>query len=210
MDRLIDGPDGLPYPELAALPDRLRLPIAFTAQLVAAARAEAAPREWTPHFVRDNYVGEWGAVALRAPEGAVHPILQIAPNPGIRNWVETPLLKASPALSEMLKALRCPLGAARLMRLAPGAHVHRHADPGLDAAEGTARLHIPLATDKAAEFRLNDTPVEMQPGECWYLRLADPHALANRGEADRIHLVVDAQVNAWLASQLLQAHASAA
>jgi len=210
MHRLIDNPDGRPDPVLAALPDRLRLPIAFPPGLVAAARAEAAPPEWTPHFVRDNYVGEWSAVALRAPAGAVHPILQIAPNPGIRDWVETPLLLASPALSAMLKALCCPLGAARLMRLAPGTHVHRHADPGLDAAEGTARLHIPLATDRGAEFLLNDTPVEMQPGECWYLRLADPHALANRGKADRIHLVVDAQVDPWLASQLVQAHATAA
>jgi len=35
----------------------------------------------------------------------------------------------------------------------------------------------------------------MAPGECWYLRLSDPHSVANRGTTDRVHLVVDAVVN---------------
>jgi hypothetical protein len=38
----------------------------------------------------------------------------------------------------------------------------------------------------------------MAPGECWYLRLSDPHRVANRGETDRIHLVIDCRANDWL------------
>jgi hypothetical protein len=38
----------------------------------------------------------------------------------------------------------------------------------------------------------------MKPGEAWYLRLSDPHAVANRGSSDRVHLVLDLVVNDWL------------
>jgi hypothetical protein len=42
----------------------------------------------------------------------------------------------------------------------------------------------------------------MAPGSVWYLRLSDPHQVANRGETDRVHLVLDATVNPWLARML--------
>ncbi|WP_339705616.1 aspartyl/asparaginyl beta-hydroxylase domain-containing protein [Algoriphagus aquimarinus] len=38
----------------------------------------------------------------------------------------------------------------------------------------------------------------MKEGECWYLRLSDPHRVLNEGETDRIHLVMDLKVNDWL------------
>jgi hypothetical protein len=42
--------------------------------------------------------------------------------------------------------------------------------------------------------------VILEAGSCWYLRLSDPHRVANRGETDRVHLVIDAAVNDWVAS----------
>jgi hypothetical protein len=42
----------------------------------------------------------------------------------------------------------------------------------------------------------------MAPGEGWYLRLSDPHTVANRGDTDRVHLVIDARMNDWLAEQM--------
>ena len=38
----------------------------------------------------------------------------------------------------------------------------------------------------------------MGEGECWYLRLSDPHEVRNGGDTDRVHLVVDAVANDWL------------
>ena len=35
-----------------------------------------------------------------------------------------------------------------------------------------------------------------------YLRLSDPHSVANNGAADRVHLVIDAEMNDWLRMQL--------
>ena len=39
----------------------------------------------------------------------------------------------------------------------------------------------------------------MPAGSAWYLRLSDPHSVANRGAGPRVHLVIDAAVNGWLA-----------
>jgi hypothetical protein len=49
-----------------------------------------------------------------------------------------------------------------------------------------------------ATFELNRRRVILEAGSCWYLRLSDPHSVANRGDADRVHLVVDASVNEWV------------
>ncbi len=57
-------------------------------------------------------------------------------------------------------------------------------------------------TNPQVEFRLNRTRVVMEAGSTWYLRLSDPHSVANRGETDRVHLVIDAAANGWLAAQI--------
>jgi hypothetical protein len=41
----------------------------------------------------------------------------------------------------------------------------------------------------------------MAPGSAWYLRLSDPHCVSNMGSTDRVHLVIDAIANNWLAGQ---------
>jgi uncharacterized cysteine cluster protein YcgN (CxxCxxCC family) len=40
--------------------------------------------------------------------------------------------------------------------------------------------------------------VVLEAGSSWYLRLSDPHSVANRGTADRVHMVIDAEVNDWV------------
>ncbi len=45
----------------------------------------------------------------------------------------------------------------------------------------------------------------MRPWQCLYLRLSDPHSVVNRGDTDRVHLVIDAPVNDWIESLLLEA-----
>lgn len=194
-----------PYPQLAALPDRLRLAMMIDpAPLVA--EAEALPPEaWTRHFVPDNYRGDWDVAPLRAPAGANHPIMQITSPPGCTDWEETEHLKASPAIAALLAQFECPLAAVRLMRLGPGSEIREHRDHDLSADCGVARLHVPLTTNPKVEFLVNRRAVHMQPGECWYLRLADPHAVINQGQTARVHLVIDAEVNEWLAELLLAA-----
>ena len=44
------------------------------------------------------------------------------------------------------------------------------------------------AINEGVEFKLNDTVVPMKPGECWYLRLSDPHEVTNAGSTERINM----------------------
>jgi len=169
---------------------------------LAADFAGLADHAWTAHFVPQHYEGDWSVLPLRAPAGALHPILQIAPNPLCRDWVDTALLGLCPSIARVLAGFACPLEAVRLMRLAPGSIVREHRDIDLAAEAGTARLHIPITTNPGVEFRLNGTRVAMAPGTVWYLRLADPHSVANTGSTDRIHLVIDAIVDPWLEALL--------
>ena len=115
---------------------------------------------------------------------------------------DTPLLARCPAIAAGLGRFECPLRAVRLLRLAPGAVIREHRDDDLRFEAGEARLHVPLATDPAVEFYVDGARVAMEPGECWYLDLSRPHRVSNRGSSPRIHLVVDCQVNDWLAAQV--------
>ena len=200
----------LAHPDVPTdLPDRIRLPLAFDPAPLAADLDRFDESEWTAHFVRDNYRGDWSALPFRAPAGETHPKRMIYTGLRDRPYVDTALLDRSPNLRQALGRFECPLRAVRLMRLGPGSQILEHCDPDLDASEGSARLHVPLTSNDGVEFRLNGRPVAMAPGSVWYLRLADPHSAENRGAVDRVHLVIDSEVNEWLL-ELLRAGISAA
>jgi hypothetical protein len=42
----------------------------------------------------------------------------------------------------------------------------------------------------------------MRAGECWYLRLSDPHSAFNGGDADRVHMVIDAKADGRIREML--------
>ncbi len=91
------------------------------------------------------------------------------------------------------------------MRLAAGSRIKEHTDHELSFEEGTARIHIPVTTNDGVDFRLNGVRCTMPAGSSWYLRLSDPHSVANRGGTDRVHLVIDVGVNDWLAALFARA-----
>lgn len=182
----------------AAWPDRIRLPLDFDVERMRADLA-AIDRDWIDHLVRGNYEGDWSVLPLRHVRGATHPVMTIYADPTATEFVDGPLLAHTPYFRALLAAFRCPLQAVRLMRLTPGSVIKPHRDHDLAAEWGVARIHVPITTNPSVTFLLNDTPVAMRPGEAWYLRLADIHAVANRGTSDRVHLVIDALVDHWLA-----------
>ncbi len=190
-------------------PDRLCLPLAFDPARLAADLAALDGDGWTPHFVRANYAGDWSALPLRHAAGETHPLRQIAANPDMTTFVDGPLLARLPYIREVVAAFRCPLRVVRLMRLMPGSSIREHCDPDLDADGGWARLHVPVATNPHVDFRLNGKRIDMSVGSAWYLRLSDPHAVDNRGTTPRVHLVIDCEVDAWLAGLLDRASRSA-
>jgi len=179
-------------------PDAVRLPLDFDPKRLRADLAVAEEIGWTDHFVKRNYEGTWSAIALRGPAYATHPVQAIYSDPGCTEFSDTPVLDACAYFREVLGAFSCPLQSVRLMRLDPGSVILEHRDHDLDVESGFARLHVPVATNPGVTFMLNQRPVRMGEGECWYLRLSDPHAVRNDGADARVHLVIDVIADDWL------------
>jgi len=179
-------------------PDRLQLPLSFDPALLRRDLDRLSSVDWISHFVTQNYEGDWSVIPLRGPAGASHPVMMIYPDPTATAFEDTPMLAACDYFRQVLGAFACEVQSVRLMRLTPGSVIREHSDNDLDFAQGAVRIHIPITTNPDVDFRLNGTRVVMGPGSAWYLRLSDPHSVANRGAADRVHLVLDAVVNDWV------------
>jgi hypothetical protein len=184
------------------LPDRARLTLVFDPALLQADLAAVEAMTWTDHFVRQNYEGQWDVLPLRHQAGATHPIMQAYTPSDATEFVDAAILDRTPYFRSVLAAIPCPLKAVRLMRLTPGSRIKEHEDHDLAADWGQARLHVPITTNPGVTFLLNRVPVAMAPGEAWYLRLSDPHAVTNDGDTDRVHLVIDCATNDWLIEQI--------
>ncbi len=185
-----------------AMKDRIKLPMSFDPKSLQNDLKRLEPGDWIRHFVKQNYDGDWSVIPLRGPATATHPVMMIYPDPACTEFSDTPFLRRLRYLPRVLRSFRCPLEAVRLMRLTAGSRINEHRDLDLEAESGNARLHIPIHTNDEVDFRLNGESVVLKEGECWYLRLSDPHSVVNRGPEDRIHVVIDAKIDKWLGTML--------
>jgi hypothetical protein len=189
-----------------AIPDRLRLSLRFSPSQLRSDLEHLRHSDWIAHFVRQNYEGDWSVLPLRGPRGAVHPIRMAYSDPGCSDFEDTPFLVGCSYLPQVLASFPFELHAVRLMSLSPGSRIKEHRDHDLSLEDGAIRLHIPITTSDSVEFHLNGQRIVMAEGECWYLRLSDPHAVFNGGAEDRVHRVVDAPaseaVHAFLRAEL--------
>jgi hypothetical protein len=190
------------------LPDRLRLPFTFDPDLLARDLERLSTVGWTRHFVRQNYDGDWSVIPLRGNAGATHPVMMIYADPTCRDFADTPMLAACSYFRQVLASFAAPLQAVRLMRLTAGSVIKEHSDLELSFEEGTVRIHVPVVTNADVEFYLSRNRVVLEAGSSWYLRLSDPHSVVNRGTTDRVHMVIDAEVNDWVRDVLVTAAAS--
>jgi hypothetical protein len=180
------------------LPDRLRLPFDFDPALLVRDLEGLRAVGWIKHYVQQNYDGDWSVIPLRGKAGATHPVMMISSDPTCRDFADTPMLAACPYFRQVLDTFEAPLRTVRLMRLTAGSVIKEHTDHELSFEEGTVRIHVPVVTNAEVEFYLNRNRVVLEAGSSWYLRLSDPHSVANRGTADRVHMVIDAEVNDWV------------
>jgi len=178
--------------------DYLKLPLTFDPVLLKQDLNLLQECEWIDHFVTQNYEGNWSVLPLRGPAGAEHPVMMIYSDPTCSDFSDTPYLDQCPYLREVLGCFKSELHAVRLMKLAAGSKIKEHRDYDLSFEDGVVRLHIPITTNPEVKFYLNQERIIMGEGECWYLRLSEPHRLMNDGETDRVHIVIDAAVNDWM------------
>jgi mannose-6-phosphate isomerase-like protein (cupin superfamily) len=171
----------------------LQLPFEFGAATPGADLARVLPDEWVPHYNDRDFGGRWAGVSLRSPSGRTDDL-------GVTGstFSDSPLLARSPAFSRVLSVFRCPLKAVRLLSLAPGSFIREHCDNALDFEDGEVRIHIPLQTNPDVEFYLNGERLGLEAGQCYYVNVNLPHRVNNRGTTNRVHLVIDSEVNDWL------------
>ena len=123
------------------------------------------------------------------------------------DWLDTPALRNSPYLNEIVDFFKdkTTVTLVRLLRLEAGAVVKEHTDPtlGIQIEKSVIRLTIPIMVNDEVTFFLNKTPLGMGLGECWYLRLTDPHSIVNSGGTQRINMSIDMIPNEWVTELLL-------
>src|SRR5580704_2520556 len=174
----------------------LQFPFHFDPALLHQDMAAAHPEDWAPHYNASDYGGQWRGAALRSATGASADLT--AGQRTAAQFRETPLLARCPCFREALAALECPLKAARLLSLAPGSFIREHTDHALDFEDGEIRIHIPVETNPGVEFYISGERLLLEEGGCYYVNVNLPHRVNNRGESDRVHLVIDAEVNDWV------------
>jgi hypothetical protein len=185
-----------------------RLSRSFDATRLQADLAGLVATDYVPHFNTRYYQGDWSVVPLRSIGGRAD---QIYPDPTKKNaFADTPLLARCPYVREVLAAFPCPQQAVRFLRLKAGSVIKEHTDLDLGFEDGEVRLHLPVHTNPAVVFMLGGQRVIMHEGECWYNNFNLPHSVENRGATDRIHLVIDCEVNDWLRALLVADAARAA
>jgi hypothetical protein len=171
----------------------LQLPFQFDAARLRAEIASVESEEWSAHYNARDYAGIWNGAAFRSPSGEANELAAVAPG-----FQDTPLLRRCPYVREILAAFDCPLKSVRLLRLAAGSYIREHTDNALDFEDGEVRIHVPVQTNPEVEFYLNGERLALAEGNTYYVNVNLPHRVSNRGSSDRIHLVIDAEVNDWV------------
>ncbi|MFX0557695.1 aspartyl/asparaginyl beta-hydroxylase domain-containing protein [Maribacter sp. CXY002] len=182
--------------------DRVKLPLTFdTVKML-----EEFETQKSKHF---EY---YDVIPLRAPAFMVDTTLPSPPpaedyaDGSWTDWLDTAALKNSPYLMSVVNTFRkkTKVTLVRLLRLAPDSVVKEHTDPtlALEIQKSVIRLTIPISINEKVSFFLNGDPVPMQPGECWYLRLTDPHKVINHGATDRVNLTIDVIPNDWVVKMI--------
>lgn len=151
---------------------------------------------WPLHYQKKDYEGEWTAISLRSTDGSSGNVI-ISP---VENSIyqDTEILKTSPYFQQVLQTFKCPLQAVRLLKLGAGSIIKEHKDAELSFENDAFRIHIPIQTNDKVEFKVNGEQIDLKEGECWYCNFNLPHSIANMGDTDRIHLVIDGSVNEWV------------
>lgn len=173
----------------------IKFPISFDVDKLKSDLSGILNKSWTAHYNKNDYTGKWTSVALMSKDGKSDSIFAL-PN-GDDEMRNTEILDSCPYFKEVLNSFHFEKTAVRLLQLAAGAEIKPHSDHCLGYEDGSFRLHIPIITNPDVEFILDGNRLIMNEGECWYIDANFTHSVANRGNQDRIHLVIDGVRNEW-------------
>ncbi len=79
---------------------------------------------------------------------------------------------------------------AFLTRLMPQGVIPPHVDGGYSLLH-SRRIHIPILSSGPIEFTVGGEQRLMKEGELWEINNAREHSVVNRGDQERVHLIID-------------------
>jgi Aspartyl/Asparaginyl beta-hydroxylase len=153
-------------------------------------------KNWQSHFNTYHFEGSWTVLALRSPDGSHTNIVpELMASNEYRN---TLFMEQFSSVKSLLSKFDCPVMAVRFLNLKAGAIIKPHRDNELAFEKGEARLHFPIITNPEVEFYIEEDRIPLTESSCWYINANLTHQVLNKGNTDRIHLVIDCKVNDWL------------
>ena len=173
----------------------IKFPLAFDVARLHEDLKKIINSEWVGHYNSHGYSGNWSSLALMSRNGKSDEIY--ASIEGNEKLVPTETLDSCQYFKEILDGFPFEKTAVRLLQLSAGSEVKPHSDHSLGYEDGCFRLHIPIVTNSQVEFILDGQRLVMNEGECWYIDANFTHSVANRGQEDRVHLVIDGLKNEW-------------
>lgn len=179
-------------------PDRIKLPFTYDVEKM---RQEYLEMNLRPFIY-------YSVVPLRSPAHLVDRTLPPPPpaedyaDGSWTDWMNTQDLEMSAYIKSIVESFQehTKVTLVRILRLEPGAVVKEHTDPtlALEEKKSVIRLTIPIFRNENVTFYLNREPVPMKEGECWYMRLTDPHSIINQGQEERVNMTIDMIPNEWI------------
>ena len=163
-----------------------------------------------------NAKGDWDAISIRGYSDDISNILK----PGVlKSDVEPAELRWTSLyeepdllpLKEILSHIPAEFERVRVMRLKAGTTIKKHTDKvDKEIKQGKiVRLHVPLKTNQHVHFYLWEGKKEnhftLQVGKYYYVDVTAAHAVHNKADFDRLHLVIDCYMNPRLENLLKQA-----
>lgn len=121
--------------------------------------------------------------------------------------IPTAIMEKMPITKKLFEELGLEYFAIRIAKAVPDAFLWEHRDYIELGEEEKLRLHIPLVTNADANIQFSECSVHMAAGNIWKLDPTVSHAIANKGDTDRIHLILDCYLNdklkAMIAKEML-------
>lgn len=127
-----------------------------------------------------------------------HLIVPIRQSDESVKFVPNESLKKCAYLLSIFETFQCQTETFRIHTLDGGASIKPHRDTGYSFEHGKVRLHIPIQTNDQVEILLENKPVKMKEGECWYCNFDIIHEVHNHSDQPRVHLILDCLVNDWM------------
>lgn len=172
-----------------------QLPFSFQPELLQIDLKKCREFKFEQNYISENYDGDNYILPLRSIDGRLKMIAALPDN--LERYKNTIALEQCAYFQEVIDTFLCDKEAIRLMNLPAGAVINTHTDHKSGYEDGMFRIHIPILTNDQVYFILEDQRVFMNAGQVWYANVNLPHSVENKGETDRVHLVIDCIRNEW-------------